>query len=103
MNVYLYSIYDKVANVFNKPFQDLNDASAIRNFKDAVKNEPHINDYELWKIAMFDNNEAIIQTEIDKELYPMRLMSGLSISASESHVAEKQYQANKKLSEVKVS
>ena len=50
--MFVYSIYDKVAGVFNTPFFQLNDGVAIRSFMDLVRDEKstvsrHPEDYEL--------------------------------------------------------
>lgn len=68
----VYSIYDKVSNVANKPFVEVNDASAIRAFIDSGKRSPYIIDYELLKVGTFnqDNGELV-------PLSPVRIYSGL--------------------------
>ena len=79
MKLSIYSIYDTVAQVFNKPFTDINDATATRAFKDSVKDQPHSKDYCLYKLAdYFDNNGSIQPLE-----NPLKLISGFETSEEE--------------------
>jgi len=73
----LYSIYDTVAEVFNKPFTDINDASAIRAFSQSVGEQKNKNDYVLYHIGGFDDNSGSITS--DKA--PLKLKSGFEIKA----------------------
>lgn len=67
MKLFLYSIYDKVACVFNKPFTELNNQTAIRSFDQSLKDNPHIKDYELYKLAEYsDHNGEIDPVPIAK-------------------------------------
>lgn len=87
MKVYIYSIRDIVADVYNKPFQDLNNASAIRSFKEACTEQPHKDDYELWLIAEFDNTNGLItDMQLDQgieQVYPVRLMTGRDVKVAD--------------------
>ena len=73
----LYTIYDTVSEVFNKPFADINDASAIRAFSESVKDQPHKNDYILYHIGGFDDNSGMITC--DKA--PLKLKTGFEVKA----------------------
>ena len=84
MRVYLYALFDKVSHVFNPPIQEVNDASAIRAFIQSVKDSPHKNDYELWKLGEFDNNDGQIYPGIkDSQTSPVKLYTGLDILDTE--------------------
>lgn len=55
MNIYVFR--DKVAKDFKMPFGSVNDNTAVRQFCDILKNEPHYGDFELWRFKYgFDNN-----------------------------------------------
>jgi len=61
----MYAIYDKVAQVFTEPMILTNDAVAQRITSNCVNNYEHNyyqnpEDYELWKIGTFDDNEGEI-------------------------------------------
>ena len=71
----LYTIYDTVAEVFNKPFADINDASAIRSFSESVKDQAHKNDYVLYHIGGFDDNSG----QITADKAPLKLKSGFEV------------------------
>ena len=71
----LYAIFDTVAEVYNNPFTDINNQSAIRAFSTSVKEQPHKNDYVLYHIGAFDDNSGLITA--DKN--PVRLYSGIEV------------------------
>lgn len=73
----IYSIYDKVACVFNKPFIDLNDASAMRAFRDASEEQKHFTDYELYRLASYTDNDGLVVAESS----PVRLLTGLQVES----------------------
>jgi hypothetical protein len=75
----LYSIYDSVAQVFNNPFTDINDGSAIRSFCQSVSEQPHKNDYVLFKLADFTDNDG----EVIPLQTPLKLRSGFDVQAAE--------------------
>jgi hypothetical protein len=76
MKLKMYSIYDTVAEVFNKPFCDHNDQSAVRAFTHSLlaKETPDKNDFQLYRIGSFDDSNGEIEHE-----NPSRVMSGLDI------------------------
>ena len=72
----IYSIRDKVAGIFNKPFVEVNDASAIRAFTNAVASHPDKDDYELYSLGILDDNSGVIEDTDAK-----RLFTGLEVIA----------------------
>ena len=52
----IYSIFDTVAQVFNKPFTDINNDTAIRSFKGSVLEQPHKDDYALYHLGSMDDS-----------------------------------------------
>jgi len=77
----LYSIYDTVACVYNNPFTEVNDPSAIRVFKEAATDKPHINDYELYCVGVFYDVTGDINLPGEK-FEVTRLITGKEITAS---------------------
>lgn len=75
MRVGIYSIFDSVAAIFNKPFTDLTDASAQRGFSQSVVEQAHKNDLSLYKLAVFDDSNG----QVEPLQEPLRLMSGLDV------------------------
>lgn len=74
MKLKIYSIYDTVAQVFNKPFTDINDATAIRAFSQSVMESPHKNDYQLYNLGEYtDHDGAIVPYE------PVRIYTGFDV------------------------
>ena len=53
MRTNIYSIYDTIAKVFNKPFMEHNDETAKRSFKATAQDQPHIGDYSLYHLGFF--------------------------------------------------
>ena len=56
----MYSVYDSVAEIFNKPFPAHNDADAIRVFEKSIEEsgfeKERCTDYSLFRIGVFDDN-----------------------------------------------
>ena len=77
----IYSIRDNVAEVFNKPFFDHNNATAIRSFTASIQDQPHKDDYSLYLIGCFDDSNGDIQRY--KE--PTRILSGLDVKRPEEN------------------
>jgi len=75
----IYSIYDTVAQVFNKPFTDHNNATAIRSFTASIEGEKHKDDYALYLLAEYDDSNGSIKPVSD----PVRILSGLDIKTPE--------------------
>ncbi len=68
MKLNIYSIYDTASGLYSRPFFDQSDAAAKRAFQDLVidKGHPvgkHPEDYALFRIGIFDDNNAKIMAE----------------------------------------
>ncbi len=55
----VYAIYDSAAHVFTAPTIDISDASAVRNFQQAIANTGSVmnfkpDDFTLYQIGNFD-------------------------------------------------
>lgn len=75
----MYAIYDSVAEVFNSPFVDLNDASAIRQFsfsvnKDNIPDDQR-GDFVLYKVAEYNDASGKVEG-----IEPQRIYSGLEVA-----------------------
>lgn len=84
MKLSIYSIYDTVAEVFNKPFTDINDATAKRSFIQSVKEQPHKNDYELYHIGDFTDHDG----QITGGKGVRKLMSGFDVKTVQHNPIE---------------
>jgi hypothetical protein len=65
MNINMYSVYDKKAEVYSQPFTAINDEVAQRIIKNCVNNPEHnygLNpeDYQLLKVGEFNDSEGQI-------------------------------------------
>lgn len=93
----IYSIYDTVSELFNNPFTDINDASAIRAFTQSIQTQDHKNDFVLYHLGGFDDNSG----QITMNGNPLKISAGLSIKSVTSITPEmqrdelEQFQANK--------
>jgi hypothetical protein len=76
----VYSVYDKVSGVFNRPVFDLNHGSAIRNFSQSIEEDRNKDDYVLYHIGTFDDSNG----ELIKEENPHKILTGLDV-----HIKEK--------------
>lgn len=84
MKLHIYSVFDSVAEVFNKPFTDINDATAIRAFVEGIKDNPHKNDYQLFYLGEYhDSTGDIIPVKSVKRIY-----SGHSIKQGDETIIE---------------
>lgn len=69
MLIRLYSIFDRVAQVFTEPFSAINDAAAIRAFCNA-QSQPgtmmfsNPEDFQLFFICEFDNHDGSISSNL---------------------------------------
>lgn len=79
MNTGIYSIFDNVASVFNKPFTELNDNTAKRAFIRAIEKQPDKNDYVLYYCGSFDDSSGCIVVEKNAR----KIMSGFDVVAVE--------------------
>lgn len=78
----IYSIYDIVAETFNTPFPSLNNATAIRDFETSVIKEQHKNDYALYYLGTYDQDNGKLEGPDN----PVRLITGLDIKDQTNEV-----------------
>lgn len=78
----IYSIFDTVAETFNQPFPSLNNATAIRDFETSVVNEQHKNDYALYYLGTYDQDNG----KLEGPENPVRLITGLDIKTDVTNV-----------------
>jgi hypothetical protein len=76
MRLQLYSIYDTIADVFNKPFTAHNDADAIRAFTQSFEqgNQANKNDYVLYHLGEYNDANGEIEA-----ITPLKTYSGFDI------------------------
>lgn len=60
MKLMVYSVFDKKAATYSRPFFSVNHAVAIRDFGDAVNdpknpNVKHVDDFDLYFVGTFDD------------------------------------------------
>lgn len=64
--MFIYSIYDRKAEIFNTPFFCRNDSVALRSFEDLLKDDrttvsQHPEDFVLYKLGQFnDENGQVV-------------------------------------------
>lgn len=73
----VYAIYDSAAHVFTAPTIDISDASAVRNFQQAIANSGSVmnfkpDDFSLYQIGTFDVETG----ELEPFTPPSRLIVG---------------------------
>lgn len=73
----VYSIYDSAAGVFTSPTIDISDASAVRNFQQALVNCGSImnfkpDDFSLYQIGSFEVESGVLVPMVP----PSRLFAG---------------------------
>jgi hypothetical protein len=73
MKLVMYSIYDSVAEVFNKPFVAPNDATAVRAFE-GNKEDANIKDYVLYRVGEWNDASGDCTPCV-----PQKVFSGLEI------------------------
>ena len=81
MRTNIYSIYDTIAKIFNKPFREYNDESAKRSFKTASQDQPNRSDYNLYHLGYYDDNTGEI-IPVD----PLKIYSGLELKPTVSSI-----------------
>lgn len=80
MKMRMYSLYDRTAKAFGQPFFQPNDAVAQRVTQTLVNNpeatmHSYPNDFELWLIGEYDDNQGIVVPLKDKVLDVETLVS----------------------------
>lgn len=93
MKLFIYSIYDTAAAGYMRPFFQQSDAQAVRIFSDLSieaghELAKHPEDYSLFRLAMFDDNDGKIES-----LHPECLITGLEAVAKSRQVNPQQLQA----------
>jgi len=80
MKLELYSIYDTIADVFNKPFTAHNDKDAMRAFTQSFEQGGKANkeEYVLYKIGAFNDSNGELNATV-----PLKVMSGLDIKSKQ--------------------
>lgn len=81
MLVRLYSVYDRVAQVYADPFSSPNDASAARAFKLAQASPDSMlyaspTDYQLWYLGSMDNSSGELLAYDDPATEPHKVCDG---------------------------
>jgi hypothetical protein len=84
MKTQVFSIYDSVAEVFNKPFTEINEATAIRAFTQALQTNENKNDYSLYAIADFTDHDA----EIKPYQQPKKVFTGFDIPKENKEIQQ---------------
>ena len=76
MKLGLYSIYDTIAEVFNKPYTAHNDADAKRAFEQSFKSGEKANkdDYVMYKVATWNDATGDVEP-----ILPEKMLSGFDI------------------------
>lgn len=69
MDQTLFTVYDSKAANYLPPFVSRNQATALREFKDAVNQEghafnTHAEDFTLWHIGTFNSEKATLTQEV---------------------------------------
>lgn len=64
MKMYMFSIYDEVAQVYSEPFYAVNCGVAQRYFSDALKqvDEQYRNEYELMILGKWNNSNGMVDS-----------------------------------------
>lgn len=60
MNYTLFAVYDRVAGAYGAPQIAINEATAIRSFKQQAKNSPFNTDLELYSLGTFNGESGLI-------------------------------------------
>lgn len=76
----MYTIYDSVAEIFNRPFVDHNDASATRAFERSLESNPNKNDYSLYRIGTYDDESGMVTPSMT----PVKVRSGFDSKVSKA-------------------
>lgn len=68
MNHVIYTVFDSASGVYDRPFVANSDGSAVRAFGDICMSADHPigqhpEDYSLYRIGTFDDNNAVIKPE----------------------------------------
>lgn len=81
MLIRLYSVYDRVAQIYAEPFTAVNDATAARSFTIAQSSPESMlyaspGDFQLWYLGSMDNNSGELLTYDDPATEPHKVLDG---------------------------
>jgi len=82
----MYTIYDTVTEVFNRPFTEINDASATRAFTNSIEEAKNKNEYELYHIGAYNDNNG----QLEGNLHPVKIKTGFEVKKAKSITPEMQ-------------
>lgn len=71
----LYNVMDKVAEEYAPPFVAKNDAVALRQFNQMIKNL-NVNDYDLNFIGKYDTDTGLITVSLPEKLNASEVANG---------------------------
>lgn len=63
----LYVVYDSIAQLHGPIFEAVNDAVAIRNFKQMMAKSPCPEDYSLFCIGQYDSKVGVLIVDYDRQ------------------------------------
>jgi hypothetical protein len=80
MKMIMYSIYDSVAEVFNKPFISHNDKDAMRGFRRSIEEvgEEGKSDFFLFRVGEWNDSEGKVYP-----LMPSKVDQGSNVELKE--------------------
>lgn len=92
MRLNVYTIFDTASGAYMRPFFMQSDGQAIRSFKDISLDADHAvgqhpEDYSLWRIGTFNDNNAKLEAE-DREC----LATALELVASAQRVDQEKHE-----------
>lgn len=81
MLIRLYSVYDRVAQVYAEPFTAVNDATAVRSFTIAQSSPESLlyaspADFQLWYLGSMDNYSGELLSFDDPATEPHKVCDG---------------------------
>ena len=81
MLIRLYSVYDRVAQVYAEPFSAVNDATALRSFTIAQSSPESMlyaspGDFQLWYLGSMDNSSGELMSYDLPECEPHKVCDG---------------------------
>lgn len=81
MLIRLYSVYDRVAQVYAEPFSAVNDATAVRSFTIAQSSPESMlyaspTDFQLWYLGSLDNSSGELLSHDDPATEPHKVCDG---------------------------
>lgn len=62
MEFRIYCIFDYAAEAGSPPFVAVNDAVAVRQYRNLLRESQNANDYKLWLLGTFNDETMIIKT-----------------------------------------